>query len=182
MSSAWQDRFDESTSVTCVISGDSTIVYCNPAWDLFAEQNNGPCATTGHVLGRPFFSYIPAVLKQHYRAIVDRARVRRELAESDYQCHSIHKFRKYHLTLLPIPGTDLLAMVHSLLVERPMPFEPQAASAYHHGAGNVVTMCAQCRRTRNTQQHWNWVPEFITTPPRRISHAICQDCMMYLCV
>jgi hypothetical protein len=155
MSSGWQTRFDESTSVTCVIDADSKIVYCNPAWNRFALQNNAPQATAGHVVGRSLFSYIPAVLEQHYRELVEMARARRELVGTDYECHNIHKFRQYHLTVLPIPQTSLMAMVHSLRVERPVTFEPHRASSYHRGAGNVVTMCAQCRRTRDALRHWN---------------------------
>jgi hypothetical protein len=181
MSSEWQVRFDESTSVTCVIDVDSTIVYCNPAWDLFALQNNGPGATAGHVLGRSLFSYIPAVLNSQYRTLVDTARLGRKSSGSNYECHSPDQFRIYRLIVLPIPDTDLIAMVHSLRVERAMMFGPMDVSAYHHGPGNVVTLCAQCRRTKNNHhRYWDWVPEFVRTPPRRISHGICPECTMYL--
>jgi hypothetical protein len=181
MSSEWQDRFDKSASVTCVIDVDSKIIYCNPQWDRFALDNNGPGATAHHVLGTSLFAYVPDVLEPHYRRLVETSRRESTGAGSDYECHSAGEFTVYHLALLPIPRTDLLAMVHSLRVERPMNMYPLNVSAYHHGPGNVVTMCAQCRRTRNNHHHlWNWVPDFVKTPPRRVSHGICPDCTMYL--
>jgi hypothetical protein len=181
MPGEWQARFETSASVTCAIDVDSTIVYCNPAWNVFAIQNNGNHATADYVLGRSLFAYIPATLAPHYRKIVETSRVRRHGAGSDYQCHSTDKFRTYRLMVFPIPHTDLLAMVHSLRVERAMTYKPLNVSSYHHGPGNVVTMCAQCRRTRNSHDgDWNWVPEFIRSPPMRISHGICPECTMYL--
>jgi hypothetical protein len=180
MYSEWKFGFDTSARVTCVIDADSIIRYCNPAWDHFALQNNARRATMDYVLGQPLFDYIPAILEAHYRKLVDTARLGREGAGSDYECHSLDKFRVYHLTVLPIPQTDLLAMVHSLRVERAMTFNALDGSAYHRGPGNVVTMCAQCRRAKNNHQQWNWVPDFVTTPPPRISHGICPDCTMYL--
>jgi hypothetical protein len=181
MSGEWQAQFERSASEICVIDVDYRIIYCNPSWDLFALQNDRSGATASHVLGRSFFAFVPRVLHSHYRTLVETSRLERKGAGRDYECHSPDKFRMYHLMVLPIPGTDLTAMVHSLRVERPMIFRPLNVSAYHHGPGNIVTMCAQCRRTKNNQRHhWNWVPEFVKNPPRRISHGICPECTMYL--
>jgi hypothetical protein len=175
----WQARFEKSASVTCVIDADSTIIYCNPRWNAFALENDGACATTKHVLGGSLFSYIPAVFEPHYRKLVDTSRLEHRVTGCDYECHSGEKFRKYHLKLLPVPRTDLLAMVHSLRVERDLVFESVEPSRYSHGS--VVTMCAQCRRTKNHHHRlWDWVPDFVKAPPRRISHGICPDCTMYL--
>jgi hypothetical protein len=177
----WLDRFEKSASVTCVIDADSTIIYCNPAWNAFAFDNNGECATSSYVLGKSLFSYVPSALEPHYRKLLAASRVGRKGAGSDYECHSVDKFRKYHMEVLPIPGSDLLAMVHSLRVEQAMTFERRQHSDYHHGPGNVVTMCAHCRRAKNNQHSlWEWVPDFIKAPPMRISHGICPDCTMYL--
>jgi hypothetical protein len=181
MSDKWKRRFETSASVTCVIDADSTIIYCNPAWDDFALRNGGERATTRDVVGRALFDYIPSVLEPHHRKLIATSRLEIGGAATDYNCHTIDKFRRYHLKILPIPHTDLLAMVHSFRVERPLTFESRPVSEYHHGPGSVVTMCAQCRRVKNNRDClWDWVPDFVSAPPQRTSHGICPDCTMYL--
>ena len=183
MPKEWEAQFHKSASVTCVIEADSTIIYCNPAWDRFALQNNGIGATADYVVGRWLFAYIPAVLKLHYRKLIDTARRDRRIVAQDYECPSADMFQKYHLKILPIPHTNLVAMVHSLCFKHAMDIETVLPTAYHHGTGNVVTMCAQCRRTKRTDpSRWDWLPDFVRTPPRRVSHGICPDCAMYLLV
>lgn len=181
MPEKWRRRFETSASVTCVIDVDSVITYCNPAWDAFALRNGGACATSRKVLGSSLYDYVPGVLQPHYRKIIEASRLNLRGGGTDYECNTPGSFRIYHMAVLPIPNTDLLAMVHSLRIERSPTFEPQRVSAYHRGPGNVVTMCAQCRRSKNNQNCvWNWVPEFVRTPPQRVSHGICPDCTMYL--
>jgi hypothetical protein len=74
------------------------------------------------------FAYLPTVLEQHYRKLVNTSRIKRKGGESDYECHSTDCVSLYHLKVLPVPHTDLLAMVYSLRVERSMTFEPLEAS------------------------------------------------------
>jgi hypothetical protein len=181
MSGEWKTRFETSAGMTCVIDSKSTIVYCNPAWDYFARRNDGERATSSYVVGHAYLAYIPEVLLPRYRQLITNATVERAVCGEDYEGRSAQAYYRYRLTLLPIPGTSLVAMVHSVFVERAVPQQPMRASEYHHGPGKVVTMCAQCRRTRrNPNHHWDWVPEFVKTAPRRVSHGICPECTMLL--
>lgn len=44
----------------------------------------------------------------------------------------------------------------------------------------TITICMYCRRVkRNTPEgpRWEVVEEFITNPPRGISHGLCPDCL-----
>jgi hypothetical protein len=176
---AWRARFQQSDSVTCVLDATARIIFCNPAWDAFALRNDGERATLGNVLGHSIYEYIPSVLENHYRKLISSALVSRNITGADYECNSPDLFRSYRLLLLPIPDTDLVAMVHALRLERAMSDKKVPAASYRSW-GPAVVMCAQCRRTKREDGHWDWVPDFLRNPPRRISHAICQDCMMYV--
>ncbi|MFZ0687522.1 MAG: PAS domain-containing protein [Terriglobales bacterium] len=177
----WQTRFENSSSVTCVLDEGRRLIYCNPAWDAFALYNNGIRATSRHVLGQQLFDYIPEVLQDHYDRLLLRAALGRKIVGSDYECNTDGKFRKFRLVLLPIPKTNLLAMVHALRIERPMTL-PSLDPAICRFPNKAVTMCAQCRRTKGGDCRWNWVPDFVRNPPERVSHGICPECMMYLYV
>jgi hypothetical protein len=52
-------------------------------------------------------------------------------------------------------------------------------SRYHNEHG-LLTMCANCRRTRRSAGiDWDWVPEFLHSPPGRVSHGLCTVCQEY---
>jgi PAS domain-containing protein len=177
----WRAIFEQSPSSTCVINADHTIVYCNPAWDSFALQNNGELATSSHVEGQNLLDYIPSVLHPYYRKLIATTMEEQKVTGRDYTCHSEDAFRMYRLVLIPIPATKLLAMEHTQRIARPMDLRPVDYLGYRDGTGHVVTMCAQCRRTKGTQaSQWDWVPEFVRNPPPRVSHGICPDCLVQL--
>jgi hypothetical protein len=177
MSEGWRDQFENSEDVACVIDRNTIIVYCNPRWDSFALRNGGPRAAGGHVKGRSLFSYIPSVLEPYYRKIIGTAISERKVGESDYECHSADKFCVYRLRLLPIAGTKLLAMVHSLRTEGDITLETRDRSADERSPGEAVSMCAHCRRTWNRKLlQWDWVPDFVRTPPPVVTHGLCPRC------
>jgi hypothetical protein len=175
----WRSTFQQSGSVTCVLKANTEIIYCNPAWDTFALSNHGERATGRCVLGHSIYEYIPSVLESHYKKLIGAALGERKIGASDYQCNSPDLFRSYRLLLLPIPETDLLAMVHFLRLEQTM-FDKGVPAANYHSSGPAVVMCAECRRTKREDGDWDWVPEYLKSPPPRVSHAICQDCMLYV--
>ncbi len=177
----WRKQFDKSNNVTCVLDQDSRIVYCNPAWDRFALSNAGDGAVASKVSGVSLFDCIPPVLHDHYRTLLDRARADRKILHAEYECNSPDVYREFQMNITPIPGTEWLALVHSLRVEAPIPYESLPLTNDDYRVDELIVMCAQCRRTRHpTQLRWDWIPDFVRSMPRRVSHGVCDACMVYL--
>ncbi len=178
----WRTQFEQSECVTCVLDVAFQIIYCNPAWDRFAIANNGESALASRICGTPLFRYLPGVLEYHYLKLFERAREKHELVTAEYECNSPDVFRKFRIHISPIPATSLLAVVHSLLAHGDIPYAICRSTDHDYGVGELVSMCVQCRRTKRLRDHcWDWVPEFLRTPPARVSYGICQECLRRYC-
>lgn len=178
----WRTQFDRNDTATCVLDVAFTIVYCNPAWDRFALANNGESAIASRICGTPLFRYVPRVLEYHYSKLFERAREKNELVTADYECSSPDVFRKFRMQISPIPDTSLLAVVHPLLAHGDIPYPVFRSTDHDYGLGELVTICAQCRRTKRLHDNvWDWVPEFLRNPPDRVSYGVCQECLLRYC-
>ena len=178
----WRAQFDGNESVTCVLDPAFTIVYCNPAWDRFALANNGESAIASRICRTPLFRYVPRVLEYHLSKLFERAREKHELVTADYECNSPDIFRKFCMQISPIPATSLLAVVHLPLAHGAIPYPAFHSTDHDYGIGELVIVCAQCRRTKRLHDNcWDWVPEFLRNPPARVSYGICQECLLLYC-
>ena len=178
----WRTQFDRDETVTCVLDAAFTIVYCNPAWDRFALANDGESAMASKICGTPLFRYVPRVLEYHFSKLFERAREKRELVTADYECNSPDVFRRFCMRVSPIPATTLLAVLHPLLVHGDIPYPSFRSTDHDYGRGELVTMCAQCRRTKRLHDNcWDWVPEFVRNLPSRVGGGVCQECLQRYC-
>jgi hypothetical protein len=178
----WRTQFDSNGITACVLDVAFTIVYCNPAWDRFALANNGESAIASKVCGTPLFRYVPRVLQYHFSKLFERAREKHELVSADYECNSADVFRKFSMQISPIPATSLVAIVHPPLAQGHIPYPAVRSMDHDYGVGELVTVCAQCRRTKRLFDNcWDWVPEFVRDPPARASHGVCQECLLLYC-
>jgi hypothetical protein len=117
-----------------------------------------------------------------FMKLFERAREKHELVTSNYECNSPDVFRRFCMHISPIPATSLLALVHLLLVHDDIPYRAFRSTDRDYGTGDLVTMCAQCRRTKRLRDnYWDWVPEFLLNPPARVSHGLCEDCLVLYC-
>jgi hypothetical protein len=178
----WQDQFDGSECLTCVLNDRFQVVYCNPAWDRSANINGVENATGARLAGRPLLQYVPRVLEYHYSRLLHTAREKRSVVHADYECNSPNVYRRYRMEIAPIADSSLLAITHTMVQEGSIPYHLQSPVDHDYGFGEAVTMCAQCRRTKLLRDNvWNWVREFVETQPQRVSFGLCDDCITLYC-
>jgi len=178
----WRTQVDRNETATCVLDVSLTITYCNPAWDRFALANNGESAVASRICGTPLFRYVPRVLEYHFLKLFERAREKRELVTANYECNSPDVFRKFCMHISPIPATFLLAVEHHLLAHGDIPYPAFRIADHDYGVGELVIMCAQCRRTKRLHDnYWDWVAELLRNPPARASYGICGECLVLYC-
>ncbi|MBI3476867.1 MAG: hypothetical protein HY010_14130 [Acidobacteria bacterium] len=181
-SSRWQSQFDLSENLTCVLDEMFRVVYCNRAWDIAAKANGVEQATGDRLRGQALLLYVPRALEYHYSKVLEKAREKHIVVFTDYECNTPNVYRKYRMKIAPVPETPLLALVHTVLIEGSIPYRVHSAIDYDYGSGDVVTMCAQCRRTKLLHANvWDWVPEFVQRAPPRVTHGICDDCIALYC-
>jgi hypothetical protein len=177
------EAFERHHSVIYMLDADLRLVYCNKAWDEFAEHNGGGANLRRiEQLGHPILDAILEPLKAFYRSAFERSLAEQQRWEHLYECSSPECYRKFHMQVLPWAAPPRLVVVNSLVVERAHDrIRRGPLTSVYRTAGGVIAMCMHCRRTRRSDQSdvWDWVPEFLATPPDSISHGLCPTCFRY---
>ncbi|MGJ5818425.1 PAS domain-containing protein [Paludibaculum fermentans] len=177
-----RDRLEDDPAVIFALDNDLRIVYCNAAWDRFARENSGAGLERHRQLGQPVMACVPDVLKPFFEDGYRRVLTSREAWQHSYECSSPSHFRSFRMLTYAEPDGSGLVVVNSLTVMRPhdehdrVPLPPEI-SCYLDEAG-VLKMCSHCRRVCHRADHsrWDWVPELLAAPPKRVSHGICGIC------
>jgi hypothetical protein len=176
------ESLEDDRSVVYMLDADFRLAYCNKAWDEFAEHNGGAHLRRIEQVGRLVLDAIPEPLKAFYRSVFERSLAKQRPWEHSYECSSPECYREFHMQVLPLQAPPRLVVVNSLVVERAHERIRQAPlTAAYRTPGGVIGMCMHCRRTRRNDEPdiWDWVPEFLATPPDNVSHGLCTTCFRY---
>jgi hypothetical protein len=175
-------ELEDDESVVYLLDNHLRILYCNKAWDEFAERNGGVHLRRKEQVGRHVLDSTPEPLKAFYRSAFERALAEHHPWEHLYECSSPGLYREFHMQVLPLQAPLSLVVVNSLVVEKAHERIIQAPlTALYRTTGGVITMCMHCRRTRRNKgaNIWDWVPDFLASPPDDVSHGLCPTCFRY---
>lgn len=176
-----RERLDRDPDVCCVIDISGKIIYCNPAWDVFAAVNGGGAeALAQHVEGRLLLDFVPEVLRNFYASRLLPTRYAANLWKHSYECSSPDRFRIYSLQALSVSQETLAC--HSIIFEgaHTRPTLAADAAVYTDPAGSIQ-MCGHCRRVRRMADTgvWDWVPDYLRQPLSNKIDVLCPDCWRY---
>ncbi len=174
---------ENSPQVCFALTESLDIFYCNPAWDRFAQENGGgPEVLSARVLGKPFLQFVPEELIEHFHSLFKTARAAGRMHAQDYECSAPEIFRIYRMQIYPMRPECGFAVINSLRVAHPHTREAREPnpSQYRNGKG-LIFMCANCRRTRRLDDLavWDWVPAYVYSARRDLSHTVCPFCREY---
>lgn len=173
---------ERSHNVACLLDCDLTITYCNPAWDVFARENDGEAALAEKVVGRKLLDFATGPLKTLYDQLFAAARASGTIWPFRFECSSRDVVRWHRMEAFPL-DEGCFAVVYACVQEHPREGEGNTANAdLYLGPGGLITMCSNCRKTRRQSDSavWDWVPEhFDLKFLRRTSHGICPSCWAY---
>jgi hypothetical protein len=179
-SGLWRSLEDDP-AVIYVLDPDFCIRYCNRAWDRFAAENGGSGLERERQIGRSVMEVIPPPLQALYRGGYGAVSFSGQVWELSYECSSPGVYRSFRMSVYPEPDTSGLVVVNSLSIEHPhgADVEPlDASDAVYADAHGQITMCCHCRRTWRAHgpDIWDWVPAYLETPSRSITHGLCPLC------
>ena len=170
-------------AVSFVLDEELRLIYCNPAWDRFAEQNDGHLLLSEKMIGRSVLDSTSAQLSDYYRSLYNGVLRDRKPRDHDFHCSSPDLERLMRMHVLPLRKTAALVISCSTRIEQShrVPSEEPIEGRYrnHHG---MVVMCSNCRRTRRGEgdrETWDWVSGFVKHQPVGVSHSICGLCLDY---
>lgn len=173
-----------SPTVSYILDSQFRIMYCNPAWNNFAQSNDAPQLTRDVVVGLNLFDSIPEVLRSAYADAFQQVLRTGKVWEQAYQCSSPSVFREFRMRIHPLKPQNWFVVTNPLSFERPHTKEARADTDTYVNANGFVTMCAHCRcakRLDNPEQ-WDFVPEYLQLgllSARKVSHGLCPICRAY---
>jgi hypothetical protein len=157
------------------IAPDGRIGWANRAWFSFGRENGATTATID--VGANYLAAICGEVRPVFEGWVAGCLASGDPFELEYECSSATVYRSFHLRMLPLSGKALL-LVHTLTEMRPCdrPSEPPDEARYRDEFG-LIAECSNCRRIRDpVDSSWHWIPAWVETTPRWVTHVICPIC------
>ena len=159
------------------------ICYCNPAWDRFAQENDGgKDVLAAQVIGEFFLRFVPTELESHFRGLFEKARALGSVQSQDYECSTPELFRLFRMEIYPLHPGHGFVVINSLRVEHPHTRKVCSPDAMRYTDNNgLIHMCSNCRRTNRVDKPmiWDWVPAYVRSGRRDLTHGICPFCREY---
>jgi hypothetical protein len=162
------ESIERDSALVFVLNRELRIIYCNEAWDRFAQSNGGTALMRPIPYGMCVLDVIPEPLKTPYRAAYLKVFATTRQWVHEYECSSSTVYRLFQATALQRPEDDLILVANFLLEQRPhgdeRPIMPPDPAAYE-GSDHSVALCSVCRKTRRRRgRRWHWVPAYTGGP------------------
>jgi len=173
-------QIEHDPAIVFALNRELRIIYCNAAWDRFAQLNGGGFLQRPRPYGLCVLDVVPECLRDLYDAAYQGVFTTGRQWILEYECSSEVVYRLFRMTVIKRPEDDFILSVNFLLEERPHGPERQIEnpdSMAYAAPGNAVVMCCACRRTRrNDGRGWDWVPAYVKTAPARVAQRVCEGC------
>ncbi len=177
------DTLERDPHSIFALSPGLLLIYLNPAWFVFADENHGnPDITERFTIGTPVLSAISAALRPFYGSAYRRTLRTGVVWHHDYECSTAARFRSFHQTAYPLHNRQGILVINSLTEERPQDATARPAHKpdmkTYMGKSGMITQCANCRRIQRISPEtiWDWVPEWVSHMPMNTTGGLCPIC------
>ena len=168
---------EHDSSVMFTLDEELRLYSCNLAWNHFAAANGGSHLERSAVKGRPLLDFVSGDLRDFYRLAYLAVQASTTAWRHEYECSSADTTRRFSMTVYAIGGG--LLVINSLHVEEPHTgLAANPSEANYRTSSGLIVMCSNCRRTRRpgSEETWDWVPAFVSSPRSQVSHGLCPPC------
>jgi hypothetical protein len=177
---------EDDPAAIFILSKKLKLIYFNPAWFTFAEINHGEPDISDHFpVGTKIADAMSEPFRDFYLNLYKEILKNNEVWEHDYECSSPEAYRVFHETAYPLPDLEGIMVVNSLLLEKEHTDTERASmppiEEHYRLPSGLITQCSYCRRFQRSTAPavWDWVPDWISHPPEKISHSLCRICFDY---
>jgi hypothetical protein len=174
----------KSPAVSYILDSQCRFIYCNPAWDHFAQSNGAPQLTSEAVIGSDLFDAIPDLLKAVYSAAFQQVLDAGLVWEQSYECSSPTVFRMFRMRIHLLKPQNWFLVTNTLVSEQSHPKVAEPDTKTYVDSDGLITICAHCRCSRrvDSPDQWDFVPEYLELRREfvmKVSHALCPVCRVY---
>jgi hypothetical protein len=180
------DTLEREPNPVYGLAADLTLVYLNPGWFVFAEENGGePAISECFSLGTHIGSAMAGPAREYYLERFENVLQTGTVWHHDYQCSSPEKFRLYHQSVYPLLNRRGLIVINSLVNEQPHEPVSQGEGGVFRDLytqlSGIIAQCSNCRRVQRRFQRnvWDWVPQWVAHVPEKTSYTFCDFCFQY---
>ncbi|MEI8257291.1 MAG: PAS domain-containing protein [Deltaproteobacteria bacterium] len=151
------------------IDSSGLITWTNRAWRASAghgTQGRGAART-----GASYFDAVPGDCREALARAIAECLRSTEPVERDHECRLPGEVGCVRVRLLRLDVVDVL-IAHNRSSR-----SPEHGERISRDCNDFVVMCSNCRHVRRVgTRAWDWIPEWVATPPARVSHGICPVC------
>jgi hypothetical protein len=171
---------DQEQSQIVLIRPDGTILWFNRAWTQAARENGSDDIILSRFpIGASYYDGIVGDLRGYYKVQFSQAIETGEPFFQEYECSTTVLYRLFELRALPIESEALL-LEHTQITSNNIRRAAAPANEVDYRFPNgLIYQCSNCRRTKNLNNVWVWVPEWVSQSPPHTSHGICKVCVGY---
>ena len=174
------DTLENSSEIIYALSDDLKLIYFNPSWVKFADENNGnPEITDNFPLGTSIQSVLPEKLSPIYIEKYMEVMSKNKKWQNNFECSSKKLQRIFNQTVYPLNNKRGLLVVNRLRIEKPMDRDNHSANIeqYTFDTG-FIHQCSNCRciQRATNENVWDWVSVWVSEFPSNTSHTICPVC------
>jgi CheY-like chemotaxis protein len=167
---------NDSASARVALDTEATILWLNRAWRTFPLNTRVREGTLALGIGSSYFDAVYMPVRGNYEEIFFRVLATGKPFEHSFERSSADMFRMYHVRISSIGGRGLL-LEHRILGEHRHERVAAAPADAMLRTAPVVLMCCYCRRVaRSATGSWEWLPDWVRSPPGQVSDGICTSC------
>ena len=99
----------------------------------------------------------------------------------EYDCSSPTLYRRYLQSTFPLAGKGLV-VINRLLKEQSHTVESEPPiKDYYLNENQLIPQCSHCHKVRRhgADVKWDWVTEWVASPPQEVTHSLCEPCADY---
>ncbi len=168
------------------LSKDLKLIYFNPGWILFAEENGSSERVLKEFpLDTPIAKALRGKkLKEFYLENYNYVLSSGKPWHQEYECSSTDEIRRYCQSVYPLKDGEGLIVINRMTIQfdrANIQPKPELSMSHYIQSSGFMTQCSNCRHTLRSAELdiWDWVPSLVENLPDNVSHSICPICMDY---
>lgn len=158
------------------------LAYVNPAYLTFGCSNGGlHSVDTFEGIGTFIGDFMSEPLRQFYLDAYKMVMGNRKTWNHDYDCSSESLYRRFRQSAYPLPRKGMVVINHLIEERAHSATSDQPIKAVYLNNKGLIAQCSHCRKVRRYQggMRWDWVSEWVASPPEEVTHSLCEPCTDY---
>ncbi|HVM93114.1 MAG TPA: hypothetical protein VMT67_09910 [Terriglobales bacterium] len=175
------DALEASSTVSFLLNRDLHIIYCNPAWDRFAIENDGAELVRARILPFDLRRVLTDDLRPYYLSVFKDSAKAGAVRDCLYECSSPQAFRRVHMRIHPLQAGSGFLVTNAIVLETAHAEPVVAAVEDYLDSHSTIALCSHCRRSRRVAPptRWDFVPAHLSRQLSNVTHVLCPICLEY---